>query len=88
MSVATLRVKVARGIATGAAAHALGAACLVASEPEAKTVCLTGLNNKTIADQLLQNHFCIREDSSNFMDVMRGYRRFKRPPKTAEVLGW
>jgi len=36
MSVATLRVKVARGIATGAAAHALGAACLVASEPEAK----------------------------------------------------
>jgi len=27
---------VARGIATGAAAHALGAACLVASEPEAK----------------------------------------------------
>ncbi len=33
---ANLRVKVARGIATGAAAHALGAACLVASEPEAK----------------------------------------------------
>ena len=31
-----LATQVARGIATGAAAHALGAACLVAAEPEAE----------------------------------------------------